>query len=91
MMYTEVGIYPIISTGSFYDDLINLKKFFRNAGAIILINVACLELDWPPDLPERSRQSVNPLLPVGVTSLARDRHHLLGLLSQRCLQSSMTL
>jgi hypothetical protein len=48
----EVGIYPIISTGSFYDGLINLNKFFRIAGAIILINVACHELGRTPDLPE---------------------------------------
>jgi hypothetical protein len=48
----EVDLYPIISTGSFYDGLINLNKFFRIAGAVILINVACLELGRPPDLPE---------------------------------------
>jgi hypothetical protein len=47
----EVGLYPIISTGSFYDGLINLNKFFKIAGAIILINVACLELGRPPDPP----------------------------------------
>jgi hypothetical protein len=47
----EVGLYPIISTSSFYDGLINLNKFFRIAGGVILINVACFELDWPPDLP----------------------------------------
>jgi hypothetical protein len=40
----EVGLYLIISTDSFYDGLINLKKFFSIAGAVILINVACLEL-----------------------------------------------
>jgi hypothetical protein len=59
----EVGLYPIISTGSFYDGLINLNKFFRIAGAVILINVACLELGWPPNLPEWSRQSVEPTSP----------------------------
>jgi hypothetical protein len=48
----EVGLYPIISTGSFYDGLINLNKFFRIAETIILINVVCLELDRPPDLPK---------------------------------------
>jgi hypothetical protein len=48
----KVGLYPIISTGSFYDGLINLNKFFRIARVVILINVACLELGWPPDLPE---------------------------------------
>jgi hypothetical protein len=47
----KVGLYPFISTGSFYDGLINLNKLFRITGAIILINVACLELGWPPDLP----------------------------------------
>jgi hypothetical protein len=31
----EVGLYPIISTDSFYDGLINLNKFFRIAGADI--------------------------------------------------------
>jgi hypothetical protein len=51
----EVGLYLIISTGSFYDSLINLNKFFRIAGAIILINVACLELGWSLDLPEWPR------------------------------------
>jgi hypothetical protein len=40
----EVGLYPIISTSSFYDGLINLNKFFRIAGVIILINVARFEL-----------------------------------------------
>jgi hypothetical protein len=59
----EVGLYPIISTGSFYDGLINLNKIFRIAVAVILINVACLELGWPPDLPEWSRQSVEPTSP----------------------------
>jgi hypothetical protein len=48
----EVVLYPIISTGSFYDGLINLNKFFNIAGAVILINVACLELGQPPDLSE---------------------------------------
>jgi hypothetical protein len=51
----EVGLYPIISIDSFYDDLINLNKFFRIARAVILINVACLELGRPPDLPKRPR------------------------------------
>jgi hypothetical protein len=51
----EVGLYPIISTGSFYDGMINLNKFFSIAEAIILINMACLELAWPPDLPEWPR------------------------------------
>jgi hypothetical protein len=32
-----------------------LDKLFRIAGAIISVNVACLELSWPPDLPEWSR------------------------------------
>jgi hypothetical protein len=41
----KVSLYLIISTDSFYDGLINLNKFFRIAGVIILINVACLELD----------------------------------------------
>jgi hypothetical protein len=59
----EVGLYPIISTDSFYDGLINLKKFFRIAGAIILINVVCLELGRPPDLPEWPRQSMESTPP----------------------------
>jgi hypothetical protein len=59
----EVGLYPIISTGSFYDGMINLNKFFRIAEAIILINMACLELAWPPDLPEWPRQSTEPTPP----------------------------
>jgi hypothetical protein len=53
----EVDLYPIISTDSFYNGLINLNKFVRIARAIILINVACLELSRPPDLSEWSRQS----------------------------------
>jgi hypothetical protein len=40
----EVGLYPIISTGSFYDGLININKFFNTAGAVILINAARFEL-----------------------------------------------
>jgi hypothetical protein len=51
----EVGLYLIISTGSFYDGLINLNKFFRIAGTVILVNVICLELGRPPDLPEWPR------------------------------------
>jgi hypothetical protein len=51
----EVGLYPIISTDNFNDSLINLNKFFRIARAVILINVACLELGRPPDLPEWPR------------------------------------
>jgi hypothetical protein len=48
----KVDLYPIISTGSFYDGLINLNKFFKIVRAIILINVAYLELGRPPSLPE---------------------------------------
>jgi hypothetical protein len=59
----EVGLYPIISIDSFYDDLINLNKFFRIARLVILINVACLELGRPPDLPEWPRQSTEPTPP----------------------------
>jgi hypothetical protein len=40
----KIGLYPIISTRSFYDGLINLNKFFRIAGAVILINVTYLAL-----------------------------------------------
>jgi hypothetical protein len=59
----EVSLYPIISIDSFYDDLINLNKFFRIARAVILINVVCLELGRPPDLPEWPRQSTEPTPP----------------------------
>jgi hypothetical protein len=59
----KVGIYPIIFTSNFYDDLINLNKFFRITEVNILINVACLELGWPSDLLEWSRQSVEPTSP----------------------------
>jgi hypothetical protein len=59
----EVGLYPIISTGSIYDGLINLNKFFRIAGVVILINVACFELGRPPDLLEWPRQSTEPTPP----------------------------
>jgi hypothetical protein len=48
----EIDLYLIISTGRFYNGLINLNKFFKIAGAVISINVACLELSRPPDLPE---------------------------------------
>jgi hypothetical protein len=58
----EVGLYPIISTDNFYDGMINLNKFFRIAGAVILINVACLELGWPPDHPECPARAWNQLL-----------------------------
>jgi hypothetical protein len=40
----KVGLYPTISTRSFYDGLINLNKFFRIAEVVILINVAYLAL-----------------------------------------------
>jgi hypothetical protein len=59
----EVGIYPIISTGSFYDGLINLNKFFRIVGVVILIDVAYLELGRPPNLPECPRQSTEATPP----------------------------
>jgi hypothetical protein len=59
----EVGLYPIISTDSLYDGMINLNTFFTIAGAVILINVACLELNRPPDLPEWPRQSAEPTPP----------------------------
>jgi hypothetical protein len=59
----KVGLYPIISSDILYDGLINLKKFFRIVGAIILINVICLELGWPPDLLEWSCQSAEPTSP----------------------------
>jgi hypothetical protein len=63
MLYAGVSLYSIISTGSFYDDLINLNKFFGIAVAIILINVTCLELGRPPDLLEWPRQSTEPTPP----------------------------
>jgi hypothetical protein len=59
----KVDLYPIISIDSFYDGLINLNKFFKITGVVILINVACLELGWPPDLPKWSRQSAEPTSP----------------------------
>jgi hypothetical protein len=59
----KVGLYPIISTDSFYDGLINLNKFLRIVGAVILINVACPELGRSPDLPEWPRQSMESTLP----------------------------
>jgi hypothetical protein len=65
----KVGLYPIISSDNFYDDLINLNKFFRIAGAIILINVTCLELGWPPNLLSGPARVRNPLLPVGIRPL----------------------
>jgi hypothetical protein len=68
----EVGLYLIISTGSFYDGLINLNKFFRIVGAVILINVAYLEHGRPPNPLSSPTNAQNPLLPVGVTSLARN-------------------
>jgi hypothetical protein len=54
----KASLYLIISTGSFYDGLINLNKLFRIAGAIVLINVACFEFGRPPDFPKWPRQSM---------------------------------
>jgi hypothetical protein len=78
----EVGLYPIISTSSFYDGLINLNKLFRIAGAVILINVACFELGQPLTSLSGPARARNPLLPVGVTSLVRNRGGGLDVLSQ---------
>jgi hypothetical protein len=59
----KVDLYPIISTCSFYDGLINLNKFFRIAGAVVLINVACFEFGRTPDLPKWPRQSTETTPP----------------------------
>jgi hypothetical protein len=59
----KVGIYAIFFTDSFYDGLIKLNKFFSITGAVIMINVACLELGWPPNLPEWCCQSAEPTSP----------------------------
>jgi hypothetical protein len=59
----KVGLYPIISTGSFYDGLINVNKFFKIAGAIVLINVVCFEFGRPPDFPKWPRQSTETTPP----------------------------
>jgi hypothetical protein len=59
----KVDLYPIISTGSFYDGLINLNKIFRIAGAIVLINVACFEFGRPPNFPKWPRQSTETTPP----------------------------
>jgi hypothetical protein len=59
----KVGLYPIISTDSFYDSLINLNKFFRIAGAVVLMNVACFEFSLPPDFPKWPYQSMETTPP----------------------------
>jgi hypothetical protein len=59
----KVGLHPIISIDSFYDGLINLNKFFRIAGSVILINVTHLEVGWPSDFSERSCQSAESAPP----------------------------
>jgi hypothetical protein len=59
----KVDLHPIISTDSFFDDRIKLNKFFRIAGSVILINETRLELGWPPDISEQSRQSVKTAPP----------------------------
>jgi hypothetical protein len=59
----KVGLHLIISSDSFYDGLINLSKLFRITASFILINVTRLELGWPPDFSEWSRQSVESTPP----------------------------
>jgi hypothetical protein len=39
------------------DGLIHLNEFFRVARAVIPVDVASLELVWPPDFSEWSRQN----------------------------------
>jgi hypothetical protein len=62
-LITPNSLYPIISTDSFYDSLINLNKFFRIAGAIVLINVVCFEFGWSPDFRNWPRQSTETTPP----------------------------
>jgi hypothetical protein len=81
----KVDLHTIISSGSFYDGLINLNKFFRITGSIILINVTHLELGWPPDFSKRSHQSAKSTPSSWVMSLARDRRGGLGILTLRRL------
>jgi hypothetical protein len=40
----KVALHSIISSDSFYDGVINLNKFFRIVGSVILINVTRHEL-----------------------------------------------
>jgi hypothetical protein len=53
----KVGIHLIVSSDSLNDCLIHLNKFSRVLGAIVPVDVASLELVWPPDLSEWTRQS----------------------------------
>jgi hypothetical protein len=87
----EVGLYPIISTGNFYDGLINLNKFFRIVGVVILINVVCFVLGRPPDLPEWPRQSTEATPPCWSNALAGNHYGGFDVLSRICLRSSITL
>jgi hypothetical protein len=47
-----IGFHPIVSSCGLDDCVIDLDKFFRIAGAVILVDVLELELLWPHDLPE---------------------------------------
>jgi hypothetical protein len=59
----KVGLHLIISIGIFYDDLINLNKFFSIVGSVILINVTRHEHGWPSDFSEQSYQNTEPAPP----------------------------
>jgi hypothetical protein len=53
----KIGLHLIVFSSGLNDGLIHLNNFFRVVGAVISINVASLELVWPPDLFERPHQS----------------------------------
>jgi hypothetical protein len=47
-----IDLYPIISSCSLDDCMIDVDELFRIAGPIILVDVPSLEFLWPDDLPE---------------------------------------
>jgi hypothetical protein len=52
MSWAKVSLYLIVSSNGLDDGLIYLNEFFRVARAVIAVNVASLELVWPPNLSE---------------------------------------
>jgi hypothetical protein len=58
-----VGLYLIVSSYSLDDCMIDLDEFFEIVGSIIFVDVPSLEFLWPPDLPERSSQSMETAPP----------------------------
>jgi hypothetical protein len=58
-----VGLYPIISSCSLDDCVIDLDEHFGIAGPIILVDMLSLEFLWPDNLPEWWCQSMETTPP----------------------------